>query len=200
MSSHHFVKEFQEPALFIQSAQKSDFDKIAGLLEWAPFIVVHENALGEVLDWGIKIDAVLCKEENREWILEILYYQWNVEIIPFPPKKSEVQTILELVLEKGGTDLNIFNHDFHPNQLPKNKAHSGTYSFFDTQLKWFYLLDLRVEKWLPAHSKFYIFQIDVPFEVKGQIQNLGDGEFITQSEGLIEICSNEGLLWIGMNY
>ena len=43
MSSHHFVKEGQEPALLIMDALSLAL--IEPLLEWAPQVIVCENAL-----------------------------------------------------------------------------------------------------------------------------------------------------------
>ena len=60
MSSHHFVKEQQEPAVFILDAEHIHLDRISGLLEWVPTILVSEKALDRVLSWGIKIDVILA--------------------------------------------------------------------------------------------------------------------------------------------
>jgi hypothetical protein len=62
MSSHHFVREGQEPALLI--LDPLSYADAEGLLEWAPLVVVVESALDEVLLWGIKVDVVIA-HENR---------------------------------------------------------------------------------------------------------------------------------------
>ncbi len=59
MSSHHIVKEGQEPALIIANGQPSSFALLSQLLEWNPLIVVLDGALRQVLDLGIKFDVVL---------------------------------------------------------------------------------------------------------------------------------------------
>ena len=60
MSSHHFVKEGQEPALFI--LDNIPFQYAESLLEWVPLVMVADRALENVLHWGIKIDVVLQDE------------------------------------------------------------------------------------------------------------------------------------------
>ena len=57
MSSHHFVKEDQEPALIIADASAVSFEKIQELLEWSPTVIVMESSLEMVLSWGIKMDV-----------------------------------------------------------------------------------------------------------------------------------------------
>jgi hypothetical protein len=59
MSSHHFVKEQQEPAVFILEEEDISFEIIAPLLEWSPTLLVAQEAVEVVLSWGIKIDVVL---------------------------------------------------------------------------------------------------------------------------------------------
>lgn len=64
MSSHHTVLEDQEPALFIMDASAVPFAQIQDLLEWSPTVIVSEEALSEVLNWGIKIDVVIAHANN----------------------------------------------------------------------------------------------------------------------------------------
>lgn len=59
MSSHHIVREGQEPALIIANGDQCDVELLNQLLEWSPFILVLDGALKEVLQAGIKFDAVL---------------------------------------------------------------------------------------------------------------------------------------------
>ena len=59
MSSHHIVRLNQEPALIIANGQACSFELLGQLLEWSPFIVVLDGALGRVLDLGIHFDVLL---------------------------------------------------------------------------------------------------------------------------------------------
>ncbi len=79
MSSHHFVREGQEPALFILNA--TDFAHAEGLLEWAPLVLVAEQALDDVLLWGIKVDVVLASAMDTEQLASRLMDQVPVKIL-----------------------------------------------------------------------------------------------------------------------
>lgn len=59
MSSHHIVKDAQEPALIIANGESCSMSLTEQLLEWSPFIVVLDGALQKVIDLGIKFDVVL---------------------------------------------------------------------------------------------------------------------------------------------
>jgi hypothetical protein len=81
MSSHHFVKEQQEPAVFILDAETIEFDQISGLLEWVPTILVSEKALDQVLTWGIKIDVILASSAFQKENLQLLEAQFPVKFL-----------------------------------------------------------------------------------------------------------------------
>ena len=79
MSSHHFVREGQEPALFI--LDPIHYSEAEGLLEWAPLVLVAEPALDEVLLWGIKIDVVLARHETVEALTVRLMDQAPIKLL-----------------------------------------------------------------------------------------------------------------------
>ncbi len=72
MSSHHFVKEKQEPAIFIHSEEDIDKELLGQLLEWCPYVIADEHILYYINHNPIKIDLVvqrdLADEEINTWI------------------------------------------------------------------------------------------------------------------------------------
>ncbi len=58
MSSHHIVRDEQEPALLFWQPGQLSYEQAGELLEWSPRVVVAQQALREVLAWDIKLDAV----------------------------------------------------------------------------------------------------------------------------------------------
>lgn len=72
MSSHHFVKDGQEPTLVIISIASASFEHIQTLLEWSPKVFVADHALSSVLQWNIKIDGVVVQPlEVQKWRQEL---------------------------------------------------------------------------------------------------------------------------------
>lgn len=81
MSSHHFVKEGQEPALVIVDPLACSFELIGQLIEWCPKVMLLERALEEVLKWNIKIDAVICPQTHQEALSALLEHQMPIEFL-----------------------------------------------------------------------------------------------------------------------
>ena len=61
MSSHHIIREKQEPALLIMNMEGFDHEHLGQLLEWSPTVIVDESTFETVDSLGIKIDGVVSK-------------------------------------------------------------------------------------------------------------------------------------------
>ena len=79
MSSHHFVKEQQEPAVLILNTEGFSFDSISPLLEWVPTVLVAETCVEQVLTWVIKIDVILASQEFQQKNLQLLEEQYPLK-------------------------------------------------------------------------------------------------------------------------
>jgi len=64
MSSHHIVREKQEPALLIMSLEGFLPENLGQLLEWSPTVIVAEDMYEHAESLGIKIDAVITADGN----------------------------------------------------------------------------------------------------------------------------------------
>jgi len=58
MSSHHIIREKQEPALYIHRLGAFDEESLGQLLEWSPVLIVAASEYEKVLSLGVKIDIV----------------------------------------------------------------------------------------------------------------------------------------------
>lgn len=59
MSSHHIVREKQEPALYLHHLGDFNEEYLGQLLEWSPTIMVAASEYEKALSLGIKIDVVI---------------------------------------------------------------------------------------------------------------------------------------------
>jgi thiamine pyrophosphokinase len=108
MSSHHFVKEGQEPALIIANGEACSTELVGQLLEWSPYIVVLDGAIYRVLELGIKIDVVLGDFDRAIDIDLLMKDQQPVEIIHTPDQnKTDLQKGIEFLIAKGYGSVNI---------------------------------------------------------------------------------------------
>jgi thiamine pyrophosphokinase len=98
MSSHHIVREDQEPALLIADAHAISFEIIQELLEWSPTVLVVEKALQEVLTWGIKIDVVIAPVGNIPQLTEALHDQFPLKLISCQGEDDAIATALYFLI------------------------------------------------------------------------------------------------------
>jgi thiamine pyrophosphokinase len=108
MSSHHVVREAQEPALIIANGESCSSELIGQLLEWSPFIVVLDGALERVLQLGIKFDVVLGDFDHQS--LEQVRAQIPPDtIIEFVPdqEKSDLEKGIEFLIQRNFKAVNI---------------------------------------------------------------------------------------------
>ncbi|RVT98167.1 thiamine diphosphokinase [Mucilaginibacter limnophilus] len=73
MSSHHVVREKQEPALLVLGMDSFDDELLGQLLEWSPTVIVTEDTAEQVHARGIKIDCIISNDENGELQSDIKY-------------------------------------------------------------------------------------------------------------------------------
>lgn len=109
MSSHHIVREKQEPALLIANGAACSTELLGELLEWSPFIVVLDGAVKRVLELGIKFDVILGDFDRNEIPVEkISQEQYPVEIIHIPDQeKTDFEKGIEFLIERGFPAVNI---------------------------------------------------------------------------------------------
>lgn len=86
MSSHHVVREKQEPALIIANGENCSLELIGQLLEWSPTVVVLDGALERVLELGIKVDVILGDFDSVD-THELAAKQFPVKIVHTPDQE-----------------------------------------------------------------------------------------------------------------
>jgi len=108
MSSHHIVRDDQEPALIIANGASCSFELLGQLLEWSPIVVVLDSAIERVLQLDIKVD-VLLGDFDRDFNPEIYKEkQYPLEIVHTPNQdKTDLEKALDYLIEKGHKAVNI---------------------------------------------------------------------------------------------
>lgn len=59
MSSHHIVKEKQEPALYIDELGNFNEELLGQLLEWSPTLLVNGESYDKIFSLGLKVDVLV---------------------------------------------------------------------------------------------------------------------------------------------
>lgn len=186
MSSHHFVKDKQEPALIIANGQECNDELLGQLLEWNPFVVVLDNAIYRVLDKGIKPDLWMGDFDANHDFESIKARLYPLEIIHTPnQEKTDLEKALDLLVERGYPAVNIVwatgrRADHTITNITNLVRHKNDIRvvMFDDHSKIF-PLQTSFEKWYPAGTILSLIPV-------------GTAEGIT-TEGLKYELSNDSL-------
>ena len=108
MSSHHVIRDEQEPALIIANGESCSFELMGELLEWSPLVVVLDSAIHRVLELNIKVD-VLLGDFDRDFDAEnIREQQYPIEIIHTPDQdKTDLEKAFDYLIGRGFPAVNV---------------------------------------------------------------------------------------------
>jgi thiamine pyrophosphokinase len=166
LSSHHIVRENQEPALVIANGEACSAELLGQLLEWSPYVVVLDGAMHRALDLGIKVDALLGdfdREFNPE---EVLRHQPDVEIAYTPDQdKTDLEKAFDFLLSRGHRAANVVwatgrRADHTITNLTGLVAYRDrlAITLFDDYSRVF-LLPRTFEKWYPAGTPLSLIPV-----------------------------------------
>lgn len=108
MSSHHVIRDQQEPALIIANGESCSLELMGELLEWSPLVIVLDAAIHRVLALNIKVD-VLLGDFDRDFEAEkIREEQYPIEIIHTPDQdKTDLEKAFDYLIGRGFPAVNV---------------------------------------------------------------------------------------------
>jgi len=173
MSSHHIVKEKQEPALYIHDLGTFDEEYLGQLLEWSPTIIVNGAIYEKVISMGLKVDVVLNAVEG-------LTFQENTKSIIGPG--DEYNTVLNYLISEKYPAVNIIDSDKSVADLAFYLTRINIVVF--TPLYKSYAIKTGFSVWKPAGSLFFIDVVSY-FEATNLMQ-MEEREFVVVEDGFVE--------------
>jgi len=104
MSSHHIVREKQEPALLILDNDNFPAEQLGQLLEWSPTVFTSLSAAEKLNSMGIKIDFILQQGSAA-------YLQSDIKVIPVE-SDNLIEICLKYLIVNGYSAVNIITESF----------------------------------------------------------------------------------------
>jgi hypothetical protein len=200
MSSHHFVKEFQEPSVFIYSAHAADFDRVGPLLEWSPFVVVSDLALGEVREWGIKIDAIVLQPMHLDLVKAIMGDPWNLEYLEATAPDQYLAAVSQRIASGSG-DLHIVDT---AEQLPPEyliQTNKGRHTLYHAHYRWVSPVGGLYHRWWPQGITLRLhYPVVADIHLEGEYIRREKGQIHFIKESFIRIHGSEGSFLVGEPY
>ena len=194
MSSHHFVKEGQEPALIITEAVA--FAVVEPLLEWAPMVIVMQNAVDQVNAWGIKTDVVITHLHDTQYMIQKLMDQMPVKILSYNHPDEQLDTALFYLISNKQFVVNIITQSA---EKYINKAEKFTdrveIIVMDEHIKWFSVKSGYFTKWIPANTRLLVQHEQGEISLSGAAK-MENRKITARQDGLITLSSDH-LFWVG---
>jgi thiamine pyrophosphokinase len=160
MSSHHIVRDNQEPALVLLDGDASMYPYLMDFLEWSPAIIVHEQLLDEVLPWGIKIDAVLFEEPHRHTMTEKTKDQVPLKLINYDAVKNPMEATLDFLQQGNYSSLNIFSSRPEVFSILEKIKSRMNIVVIQNNHRWSLIRSNHFEKWVTSDTQIILRKND----------------------------------------
>ncbi len=211
MSSHHIVRDDQEPALIIANGASCSQELLGQLLEWSPLVIVLDSAIERVMELGIKVDVLLGDFDRGFDPNYFKEKQFPLEIVHATDQnKTDLEKAFDYLIEKKIPMVNVVwatgkRADHTITNLTNIIKYRNTLKvvILDDHSK-VYLLPKKFEKWYTANT--IISLIPIGNVTKIQTQNLyypleseslsigyrsGSSNHVT-NDGIVTIKHDEG--------
>ena len=173
MSSHHIVRDDQEPALIIANGAACNAELLGQLLEWSPFVIVLDSAIERVLELGIKVDVLLGDFDRDFDANQYKEKKYPIEIIHTPNQdKTDLEKAFDYLIERKISAVNvIWATGKRADHTLTNITNIVRYRnllkivILDDHSKIF-LLPSKFEKWYPKDSVISLIPIGEVIEIQ----------------------------------
>jgi len=154
MSSHHVIRDEQEPPVFVLS-ENFDVDILNELLGWAPLLYVESSLYKWFQARNIKVDGIiLLEDDKKEEYQGISKYYLNAL------KDNLLELVLHVINKRSFTAFNLFCDETQEKELIK-EARIGLekhlpFTTFNGKRKTLVTFKTKLVKWLPAGQQLQI--------------------------------------------
>lgn len=188
MSSHHIVREKQEPALLILNLDHFGVEHLGQLLEWSPTVFVSEKVYPTVEALGIKIDGVLASSAEGNW-------QANTQVIL--SGEDYLQSGIHYFLEKTYPPINVIDDSFSADRYLHYCSRIDLVIFAGN--KKIFPIKSGFSKWTIAGEKIEVSQhID---ELRfTNLRSLGPGKFTVITDGFYTLSFNDPFIFVAEEF
>lgn len=141
MSSHHVVREGQEPALYIYEFQAEDLSLVEALLEWSPTLFVHESQLRNAILQQFHWDIIVGNKA-----IDLLH-----------TKSIADDELARALKETSNTAITILMQSIADMKLFHKIAEQFDLKIIAEARQWYHISEY--QKWFPAHTSLYFMNI-----------------------------------------
>jgi thiamine pyrophosphokinase len=187
MSSHHIVREKQEPALLIANLNGFNYENLGQLLEWSPTVVVTESEYENVDSLGIKIDAVISSRLTPDLQESTLVI--HSELDP-------VEDALDFLISEEYPSVNIIIDQIN---LKGFERFLGRIDLvFLTPQQRLFPIHPGFSKWKAANEPIEVLTPISNLETQG-LKKISDKHYVTEKDGFYSLLFDQNFAFIAEN-
>lgn len=184
MSSHHIIREKQEPALLVLGLDNFTDELLGQLLEWSPTLIVTPLIAEKLNSLGIKIDWIVGNDINN--------IQSDIKQLPVGTG-TVITSALNYLTEQGYSAVNIVTDEFELKDYLPFADKINLVIFYDQQK--IFAVNSGFSKWKPAGEQIKL--LSSPHNLQtGGLEKVFDSEFKTKADGLFTLKFNDEFLFI----
>jgi thiamine pyrophosphokinase len=185
MSSHHIVREKQEPALLVLGMDNFSNELLGQLLEWSPTVFATEKTAEIINANGIKIDWIIADKQND-------YLQSDVKYLP-AGTDGLCEAALKYLITNSYPAVNIITDDLQLKDYLFFADKINLVIFYNDQKV--YAVSSGFSKWKPKGEIIDILTHPNELHCSG-LKSLGNHRFKTTHDGFFSLQFDQPFLFI----
>jgi len=185
MSSHHVVREKQEPALLLLSLDNFPDEMLGQLLEWSPTVITNASTAEKLNAYGIKIDYLIGNETAAVFQSDIKQLR--------PGNGEIIHSALKFLVDNGYPSVNIVADDLDLDEFKHFASVINLVIFHDR--KKIYPVRPGFSKWQPAGAMIEILSPPADLHSTGLLP-AGNRQYRTISDGFFTLSFNSDFIFI----
>jgi len=184
MSSHHIVRERQEPALLVLGMDNFSDELLGQLLEWSPTVIVTETMAEKLNAAGIKVDWVITDNGND--------IQSDIKYLPLSDN-SIINTVFEFLTANNYPAVNVVTDELDITEYLPFFDQINLVIFYNYQK--IYAINSGFSKWKPARETIDLLTNTENLQVTG-LERIAETSFKTATDGIFSIQFDEPFILI----
>lgn len=185
MSSHHIVREKQEPALLVLGLDNFDDEQLGQLLEWSPTVITTPITAEKLNSYGIKVDWIVSDGEDEHLQSDIKHLPAN----GLPLAKAA----LNYMVTAGYPAVNVVTDEFELADYLPFAPQINLVIFYDQQK--IYAINSGFSKWKPSGELIRILSTEKNLTYTG-LEKTDDNRYKTTADGFFSLQFSAPFLFI----
>ena len=185
MSSHHVVREKQEPALLVLGLDGFDDELLGQLLEWSPSVITTQQTAETLNAYGIKIDWMITSGNDDD-------LQSDVKLMS-PGDDNLTDAALKYLVSYEYPAVNIVTDELNLKDY-EHFANQIDLVIFNNRHK-IYPINPGFRKWKPGGEIIELLSPATLLEYSG-LEQITDHQYKTTADGFFSLHFDEPFLFI----